>query len=88
MGDLEGEELEKDNQLMKEQDQYVEYSRAKELVNYYMLFKKYERKAEHSYEVMASSFLKEIFPITPERERRIISQSINILLKKYHIEIE
>lgn len=85
---LEGEELEKDNKLMKEQDRYMEYSRAKEIANYYMLFKKYDRKEDCSYGVMASSILQEIFPITIEREKRIIELSIDILLKEYGIEVK
>lgn len=88
MEDLEGEELEKDNKLMKEQNRYMEYSRAKELANYYMLFKKYDRKEDYSYEIMASSFLQEQFPITMEREKKIIELSIDILLKEYGIEVK
>lgn len=88
MGDLEGEELRKDNKLMKEQDRYMEYSRAKEIANYFMLFKKYDRKEDCSYGVMASSILQEIFPITIEREKRIIELSIDILLKEYGIEVK
>lgn len=87
-GNLEGKELEKDRKLMKEQNKYMEYSRAKELANYYMLFKKYDRKEDYSYKTMASSFLKELFPINPERESRIIDESINILQKEYDIKIE
>ena len=86
--DLEGKELIKNNKLMKEQNKYVEYSRAKEIANYYMLFKKYDRKEVYSYKIMASSFLKEIFPINPERENKIINQSIDILLKEYNIKIK
>lgn len=88
MGDLEGKELEKDNKLMKEQDRYMEYSRAKELANYYMLFKSHDRKEDYSYKVLASSFLQELFPITIEREKRIIDKSIDILLKEYNIEVK
>ncbi len=88
IGNLEGEGLEKDNKLMKEQDRYMEYSRAKEITNYFMLFKKYDRKEDCSYGVMASSILQEIFPITIEREKRIIELSIDILLKEYGIEVK
>ena len=81
---LEGEELIKDNKLMKEQDEYVEYSRAKEIANYFMLFRKYDRKEDYAYRIIASSILQEIFPITPDR---IIEKSINILSNEYHIDI-
>lgn len=84
---LEAEELIKDNKIMKEQDEYVEYSRAKEIVNYFMLFRKYDRKEDYSYRTIASSILQEIFPITPERKKRIIEKSINILSNEYHIDI-
>lgn len=84
---LEGEELIKDNKLMKEQDEYVEYSRAKEIANYFMLFRKYDRKEDYAYRIIASSILQEIFPITPDRKKRIIEKSINILSNEYHIDI-
>lgn len=75
----------KDNIILEKQNQYLERMRAEEVAHYMMLWLKYYRCENTSYHLLARSILQEIFPITKEREKRIIKKSKQILLEKYQI---
>lgn len=85
---LEGIELEKDNIIMKRQNEYMEYLKANEIAHYIMLWAKYERTDKTTYNEIANGIFEEIFSVSNASRKRIIDISKKLLLTKYGITVE